>query len=415
MNRSARAARVATFVYFTLNGFIMGTWVVHIPLIAHQAGADPATLGWLLLVLGGSAFVGLRLFGPLTDRFGARRTVPVAAAACSAALLFPALAHGVWPLAGALILLGIGNGSLDVSMNTHAVKVEGRYGRPIMSAFHATWSLGGVLASIVGARTISWGWALTPTFLGIAALALATALVTAPFLLPLRGDDETSVEQASDSAEPGSKQSGRAPRPPRRVWALAAVAFMVMLAEGVAYDWSTVQLRNDLHAAAATAALAYGAFATCATVGRLCADRVSALIGPAALVRWGSALAAVGFAVAALSHHTGLTIVGWAIAGLGLAGGVPQLFTAAGNVDQRASGTNVARVAGLGYLGMLAGPAVIGLMTHVMTLSLAILLPSALCVIAAYAATVVRPANPTGGDTLPLPTGDPFAESVDLR
>ncbi|HEV2634847.1 MAG TPA: MFS transporter [Actinocrinis sp.] len=407
---SARAARAATFVYFVLNGFVMGTWVVHIPLISHQAGIVPATLGWLLLGLGASAFVGLRLFGPLTDRFGARRTVPVAAALCSASLVLPALAHGVWPLAGGLVALGVGNGSLDVSMNTHAVKVEGRYDRPVMSAFHATWSLGGVMASIVGARTISWGWPLVPTFLGIAALGLLTAVVTAPFLLPLEREErgvEVGAVEATAGAEPRSGVRARDPKVVRRVWALAAVAFMVMLAEGVAYDWSTVQLRDDLHAAAATAALAYGAFATAATLGRLCADRVAARIGPAALVRWGSALAAAGFTTTALSHQTGVAIVGWAVAGLGLAGGVPQLFTAAGNVDQRASGANVARVAGLGYVGMLAGPSIIGPLTHVMTLSIALLLPAGLCVVAAYAAGIVRPVGGAVG-------GDDAGDSGDL-
>src|ERR1700722_19242501 len=158
MRRSLRAARVATFAYFAVNGFVMGTWVVHINVIACQAGVGTAMLGYLLLALGGSAFAGMRLCGPLNDRLGPRRVIPVSAALFSAAVVLPALAHNVWSLAGALAALGFSSGGLDVSMNTHAVKVEHRYRRPIMSAFHATWSLGGVVAAIAGARTISWGW-----------------------------------------------------------------------------------------------------------------------------------------------------------------------------------------------------------------------------------------------------------------
>jgi hypothetical protein len=66
-------------------------------------------------------------------------------------------------LGTALLVLGLGNGALDVSMNTHAVQVEARYGRPIMSAFHAVYSVGGLLAALLGARTISWGWSLLAT------------------------------------------------------------------------------------------------------------------------------------------------------------------------------------------------------------------------------------------------------------
>ena len=145
MYRSLRGARAATFAYFAVNGFVMGTWVVHINVIARQAGVGTATLGYLLLVLGGSAFAGMRLCGPLNDRLGPRCVIPVSAALFSAAVVLPALAHNVWSLAGALAALGFSSGCLDVSMNTHAVKVEHRYQRPIMSAFHATWSLGGVL------------------------------------------------------------------------------------------------------------------------------------------------------------------------------------------------------------------------------------------------------------------------------
>src|ERR1035438_9389925 len=159
MYRSLRAARAATFAYFAVNGFVMGTWVVHINVITRQAGVGTATLGYLLL----------------------------------------ALAHNVWSLAGALAALGFSNGCLDVSMNTHAVKVEHRYQRPIMSAFHATWSLGGVLASIVGARTISWGWPIAPTFTVIAVLAAATSLLAAP--APLANEaQETTVASISRSA-----------------------------------------------------------------------------------------------------------------------------------------------------------------------------------------------------------------------
>jgi MFS family permease len=387
MYRSLRGARAATFAYFAVNGFVMGTWVVHINVIARQAGVGTATLGYLLLVLGGSAFAGMRLCGPLNDRLGPRCVIPVSAALFSAAVVLPALAHNVWSLAGALAALGFSSGCLDVSMNTHAVKVEHRYQRPIMSAFHATWSLGGVLAAIVGVRTISWGWPIAPTFTVIAVLAAATSFLAAPALL-------ANQAAATGAPRPAAAPKPRVPKPrvPKGVRALAAVAMMVMLCEGVAYDWSTVHLRTVIHASAATSALAYGAYATAATAGRLIADRLAARIGPVALFRSGATLAGLGMVTIVLSHQATLAIAAWAAVGLGLSGCIPQLFTAAGGLDRHAAGANVARVAGLGYLGMLAGPAIIGPLTRLVALNLALVLPMALCFAAAYAAGVLRPA-----------------------
>ncbi len=376
MDRSLRAGRLATFVYFGLNGFLMGMWVVHIPAVEERVGISHAVLGWLLLLLGGGAFVGMQLAGPLADRAGARVVVPVSAVLCSATLLLPGLAAESWTLGVALLVFGFGNGCLDVSMNAHAVQVERGYRRPVMSAFHATFSIGGVLAALAGARTLGWGWNPSVTLGAVAALGAVVAVLFTPALLrpdPVRGSR-------------GSEVVGSRRRTPRRVWLLAGLALALMLCEGVANDWSVLHLREILGASEATAALAYGAFATAMTVGRLLADRVTARVGPVVVLRYGAVAAAFGLTVAALSPWTPLALSGWAVFGLGLSGCVPQIFSAAGHADVDAAGTNVSRVAGLGYLGMLAGPAVIGPLTQLVPLNLTFFLPVALCLVAAATA-----------------------------
>ncbi|MER7396445.1 MFS transporter [Streptomyces sp. NPDC000151] len=401
MERSLRHGRVATFAYFALNGFVLGMWVVHIPAVEHRAGISHAVLGWLLLLLGLGAFAGMQIAGPLTDRIGARTVVPLSAALCSAAVVLPGLAANVWALAASLLLLGFGNGCLDVSMNAHAVLVERAYGRPVMSAFHATFSIGGVLAALVGARTLSWGWSPAATLGAVAVLGLAVAAPAAGGLLRSARTARTArtasdTTETSGTAESSSGLTGaaRRHRTPRRIWLLAALALMLMLCEGVANDWSVLHLRDVLDAPPATAALAYGAFSTTMTVGRLLADRVAGRFGAVAVLRYGAALAALGMTVAALSPWIPLALTGWAVFGAGLSGCIPQLFSAAGHVDQDAAGVNVSRVAGLGYLGMLAGPAVIGPLTHLAPLNLTFFLPVALCAVAACTAAVLRAPRP---------------------
>ncbi len=379
MQSTLRAARVATFAFFALNGFLMGMWVVHIPAIEQRTGISHATLGWLLLLLGAGAFAGMQIVGPLADRFGARVVVPASAALCAVALVPPGLATNGWLLGAALFGLGLGNGCLDVAMNSHAVQVEHGYRRAVMSAFHATFSLGGVLAALIGARTLSWDWSPATT-LGVAALlGLAVALSAAPSLLRAE-----ATGTATTSAIGGKYKATR------RIWLLAVLAFLLMLCEGVANDWSTLHLRDVLSASPATAALAYGAFATAMTVGRLLADRLSTRFGPVAILRYGAATAAIGLSTAALSPWIPLALVGWAVFGAGMSGCVPQLFSAAGHADRNAVGANVARVAGIGYLGMLAGPAIIGPLTHFAALDVVFFLPVAFCVLAAAASGILR-------------------------
>jgi MFS family permease len=404
MERSLRAARVATFIYFVLDGTLMGMWLVQIPAIEKRVGISHATLGSLLVLLGLGAFIGMRVAGRLVDRLGTRLVVPAAGVLCGASLVLPGLARGPWALAGALLVFGFGNGCLDVSMNAHAVHVEKAYKRPIMSAFHAAFSVGGVIAALIGGRAASVGISPAATLGTAGAVGIVVALLPARSLL---ATTPTSITAAAGSPRTTrwhpAGQGAKRRTPSARIWILAALALMCMLCEGVANDWSTLEAKTILGVPAGTAAFAYGTFAATMTAGRLLADRVSRHFGSVTVLRCGAATGAVGITVVALAPSIWMALAGWALFGLGLSGCVPQLFSAAGHTDPAAAGTNVSRVAGLGYLGMLTGPAVIGWMTRLVALNYALLFPALLLVIASVTAGILH----TGFEHEPEPESQP--------
>ncbi|MEU0095876.1 MFS transporter [Kribbella sp. NPDC006257] len=379
-----RAARVATWVYFGLNGFAVGMWVVHIPNVERATHISHSTLGLLLLVLGAAAFLGMQIAGPLADRIGQRRLLPAAGIFLGLSLFGPGLATNWWTLGLTLMLFGFGNGSIDVAMNSHAVVVERAYPRPIMAAFHAMWSIGGAFAALIGAAVLRADVDTRLTLSACGAFCIAVSLLAARYLIEAPREPVSDGKAELSTDEPGKPSS-------RLVWQLGALAFGLMLAEGVANDWAALQFRDVLDTSASTAAYAYGAFAVAMTVGRFATDRVAALIGPAAIVRYGAALAAVGLTTVILVPWVPVGLIGWALFGLGLSGGVPQLFTAAGNLDHRASGALMAKVVGLGYVGLLAGPAIIGGLTHWMPLNVAFALPVILCILTFLSANVLKP------------------------
>jgi MFS family permease len=360
----------------------------------------------------------MQVAGRLSDRLGTRFVLPAAGVLCATTLALPALPRNLWALGGALLLFGFGNGCLDVSMNAHAVHVEKAYNRPVMSAFHATFSVGGVIAALVASAATKLGMSPAATLAAAAAIGVVIALVPTRSLLaavpasPVTAAAESTVVTAR-SGEPTTKRR----RAPRRIWILAALALACMLCEGVANDWSALELKTILGAPASTAAFAYGTYAAAMTIGRLLADRVSGHFGSAAVLRYGAAAGAVGLTVVAFAPWIWLALVGWALFGLGLSGCVPQLFSAAGHTDPAAAGTNVSRVAGLGYLGMLAGPAIIGWMTHLVALGHAFLLPALLLAIAAVTAGILRtaPQRAHKTESEPVPEPEPEAAVAPLR
>ncbi|MET9498840.1 MFS transporter [Streptomyces sp. NPDC006552] len=386
MERSLRAARVATYVYFVLCGTLMGTWVVHIPAIEERVGISHAALGGLLVLLGLGAFTGMQLAGRLTDRLGARVVVPAGGVLCGAAMVLPGLARDPWTLAGALLVFGLFNGGLDVAMNAHAVHVEKAYGRPVMSGFHATFSVGGVLAAIFAAGAVSAGLSPAQGMAATGAVSIVIALTSARALL--RASPATA--DTGSAKEPGAAPADTRRGATGRVRLLAVLALMVMLCEGAANDWSALHLKDVLGASVSTAAFAYGTFAAAMTIGRLLADRAVSRFGSMPILRHGATSAAAGITLVALAPWLWAAFAGWALFGLGLSGCVPQLFSAAGHADPAAAGANVSRVAGLGYLGMLAGPAVIGWLSHLVALNHAFILLTLLCATTAVAAGVLR-------------------------
>jgi len=375
------AARRSTTAIFVLNGFVFGMWVVNIPEILDRTDATKAQLGALLLLLGGAAFVGMQVTGRLVDRHGSRPMAVAAALLLCVALLGPAFATDVWTLAAALTALGFFNGAVDVAQNTQAVEVEREYRRPVMSGFHAFFSLGGVLSAVLGGALIAAGIDLRLSLAIAAVGGIGLTLAARPGLLP-------------PAPRPVVDEPRRRAPWTARVVLLGAIAFVLFLSEGVAYDWSTVHLHDSLGARKDVAAWAFGAFSITMTATRLVADRVVARTGPAAYVRVAALVGAVALTGAALAPNAATAIVAWGLFGVGLAGCIPQFFTAAGNVDATASGTYVARLAGLGYVGLLAGPSAIGLLTTWMPLTTAFAVPIVGCVLAGLLAPIaLRPVD----------------------
>jgi predicted MFS family arabinose efflux permease len=244
----------------------------------------------------------------------------------------------------------------------------------MMSGFHALYSLGGFAGAAAVSALIGLNATLLVVGLAVAALmALATAAST-PGLLS---------NKAEDHAAPFTLPRGV-------VLLIGAFCFVVFLAEGSALDWSAVFLRTVRHAAPATAGLGYVAFAVTMTGGRLVGDRVVTRLGLRRAVVVGAGVAAAGLAAATLAPGWISTVIGYALVGAGCANIVPALFTAIGRQSVMPESQAVPAVSVLGYAGILAGPAAIGLVASATSLTAALLAVAGLLAVVAASATRLR-------------------------
>jgi predicted MFS family arabinose efflux permease len=383
-------ARAAVFCLFASFGIVIATWAVHLPSVKVVTGISTSLLGAILLILGAGALIGMQVAGALVDKFGSGPVGVVGVAGMAVALLLPlAATTWVWVAAGAVVL-GFATGTAEVGMNAAAVDVERDYGRPIMAAFHGVFSIGTVVGALVGAAGFAIAAGVFETALLVAVTALVVVGVAAVVLLRTR--------PPSPAEEPELVAPDEEAPPRGRVVVLGVLAFLLLLAEGSAMDWSSLHAQQHLGASPSIGSLALGSFVAAMTVVRFSIDRVVERVGPVRVVRWCAVTAVAGFAIVMASPWLPLTLVGWVVVGLGLSGGVPQVFTAAGNVGG-GSGRALSRVVGTGYVAILAGPGVIGWLADRITLNTAFALPLAGVLVCAGMAAAVTPRRQSGEQT----------------
>ncbi len=387
-----RRNRIAVSVMFAVAGAAFGTWTARIPSIKHNLGLSDGELSIALLALAAGGLVGMKCTGRIVDRHGALTVMAPAALTLGPALAATAYAPDLLTLILALVTFGVLHGTVNVSMNAHGAECQCAYQRPIMSSFHAWFSIGGFVGAGVGGLFAHADLSATATFLTIGAASTVLTMWALRWATARLAGDVDRREPQGDPARTALKS-----RTSRRALLLGMLAFGSLMCEGAAADWGSVYLHDSLGSSTGTAAAAFAVFSLMMTAGRLSGDRLVTRYGPAPLLRGCGLLAAAGFGAGILIGHPTAAIIGFGFLGAGLSCVVPQIYSAAANLDPAQAGKGLSQVAALGYLGFLTGPVLIGGATGPLGLANAMLiLPVLTLIIAAAANTVRLKGNPAG-------------------
>ncbi|MDE0868075.1 MAG: MFS transporter [Aquiluna sp.] len=360
-------SKFAVCFFFFSGGSSLALWAVHIPLIERTVGIGYVGLGALFMFSGLGGFLAMQIYGWIIDHIGAKTATRIGGLVVGLSLLGPAFAQDVWSLGLAIFFLGFGIAGVDVGMNAAALQIDKVNKRAIFTFFHLFWSVGGLFGAALGFATISAGFDQSQT-LSITGVVLSiTGVIVAGWLLP---NEVVATKEDKSKNRVASKAN-------RRVLPLVILAGLMASAgaiiEGVAQDWSALYLIDIQSVSVAVAAWGLGAFNLGMITGRIFIDRIVENKGRGFIIRWGSLVGGIAIAAQAIAPTFEISLALWYFLGLGISGVVPQIFAAGGEIGETThSGRNMARVVGITYIGALAGPSAIGLLTAIYPLNVAI-------------------------------------------
>lgn len=372
------ATRTATRLAFLVAGFGMACWAPLVPFAKLRVGVDDGELGLLLLCIGLGSISAMVAAGPISARFGSKPVIVAGGLGLAATLPFLAIAATPLALGAALFVFGGALGSIDVAMNIHAVEVERAAARPLMSGFHALFSIGGFAGAALMTVFLTAGVPPVAGTLIFAALIVPAILLASPRLLPATAAENEPLFV----------------RPRGVVLLLAILAAATFLVEGAMLDWSALLIAEEGLVARDQAGLGYILFSIAMTIGRLGGDKLTARIGDRATLIGSGTLAVGGLVVLLTASASAVALAGFLLVGFGASNIVPVLFRRAGSQDAMPPALAIGAITTMGYAGILAGPAVIGFVAHGVGLSAAFwMLAGLLCLVPLSAAVVTRRAR----------------------
>ena len=339
---------------FAIHSILFAFWYTRLPWVMKKLDLSEGEIGLILFFLPLGSIIAMLACSYLINRWGEGKVTIFTFVGFALSMFFPLLSPDTISLSISLFFVGAFAGAMDIAMNAVVTTLEKKYQTAIMSASHGFWSLGGMVGALIGSAIL--GYNIEPE-IQIGASFIIILLLIFFFL------NQHTLVVRGEHAGGGSGLS----LPSKSIIGLAMVGFCIMMGEGAIADWSTVYMDDYVKAGPFLSGYGYAGFSFCMTLGRFFGDELIMKRGAISVVRFGSLLAMIGLGVV-LIEQTYATIIGFGLVGLGYSCIVPVLFSSSAKVPGVTPSEGIASVASSGFIGILLGPVLIGLIAEASSL-----------------------------------------------
>lgn len=353
--RQAPIGRVAISLMFLMNGFILGNWAPKIPFFLNSLNITEAAMGSLILMIGLGGLMVMPIAGYLISKFGSQTPTRYFAVLASFTLLIITLAPSFWLAGFCMFLTGVFLIGMDICMNSNVLVVEKKHKIKFMSSCHGWWSVGGIIGSLTAGVIIE-----TVGILNHVIFVTVICLLVVGYAWPkILIDPQVKIM--------GTKPFSIPKKP--TIYVLGIMSFLSILPEGAVIDWSALYLIDELGSSISTAGYAFAALSAAMAIIRFFGDYLRKQFGSIIIMRASCIMGGIGMVIGGQATNVVMAMIGFGIAGIGIANLVPIIISAAGKQEGISSGVGISTVGFMASIGLMSAPAFLGYVAEFISFS----------------------------------------------
>lgn len=352
-------------------GAFFGMWGVLVPERSASLGLDPLMLALFLLVIGISLCTGIALVTRFDQHIPTTRILRFGGLlfALSIAICLTTLSLPIFYIAG--IFAGIAAGFLEAGLNTQASQWEQQSDRRGMSFFHAMFSAGMLIGAVVITALLKMQVSV-PMGIIVSAAIFGIGMMRRTEWIR----DPVSTIDTDKAAVSLNKAI---------IIFLGILIFISTLIEGGVVDWSALHLHQYHNLTLEEAGRPVLIFGLAMTAIRLMGDRLAAYFQTHLLLAVPMLAAAVVLSLALYIGQPTIIIIAYGLLGLALGNAFPLIISTAGRLSGNKPLRQISLIIAFAYFGLLTGPALLGLIAHMIDLNMTIMTLAGLSLISGLA------------------------------
>ena len=299
-------------LFFSIS-FFVGLWTVRIPDIKDQIGTDYQGMSYLFVIFSLGSIFTMIIAPKIIQNFSSKFIGLLTGFVISFLWVFIPFVSSFYQMAVLSFIFGSSYGIIEIVLNLQATSLEKKYEKPIMSGIHAFWSIGLLGGSFV-----------TSLFLEYEISFLINSLVFIVLIFPLFFFGSLTLKDTNSTPQ---KLSAIFFKWPKIVLILVIFSTTCVFLEGGTDSWGALYMRDYLLAEGFNIGIAAIAFNGSMVFGRLTGDRLKSIFGIYNFLFISIILSLLGSLIIFISKFAFISILGFVIAGFGVASIVPICYT----------------------------------------------------------------------------------------